>query len=348
MRRPQAAKAGPYHKWMRLDVLEGYWVRFQNAQRQLVLEFSHIEIIADTVDEVERATLQLYADAKALMTQCKTDRQAATVLIHKTPRPSEVRVSTFGGNYTQWAAWRSEFKAKVLDTLLDASDKITLLWGALTKEAASCAGKAERLDALDRMWFKLDKTYDNKYQQVYGHIAKIVNIAPMVQASADKLRAMIDVVDQHMRMLKRFDIQIDHWSPIICVILLSKLDIDTRNQWESKDSLPSMPDLTALFVYLEQRILAIRNVEQNAKRSQQTAVAGGGSVAKHIKGANESKQRFHPYERKEQSDLSAVSTTQTKKEKSNAPDCPQCGNEVQHFLWRCDAFRALPSKAQFN
>lgn len=56
----------------------------------------------------------------------------------------------------------------MLDTQLDASDKISLLLGTLAKEAASCAGRAERLDQMElqRIWNKLEKTYDNKYQQV--------------------------------------------------------------------------------------------------------------------------------------------------------------------------------------
>lgn len=332
----------------RLDVLEGYWTRFQQAQRQLVMEHSDIEVVADTLDDVEQTTLHLYADTKASMNQCKTLLQAITAPQPRTLRPSEIKVSTFSGRYTEWAAWRSEFKAKVLDTPLNASDKITLLLGALTKEAANCAGRAERLDTLelDRIWAKLDKTYDNKYQQVYAHIAKIVNISPMTQPSADKLRAIIDTVDQHLRMLQRFDIQTDHWGPIVCVLLLEKLDVDTRNQWESKDSLPAMPDLNALFTYLEQRILAIRNTEQSAKRVQQSTASI--STTKSGKTGGETKQRFHPYDRKQQPAASGHSISQQNKLKPLAPNCPQCGNDVRHYLWRCDAFRALTSAAQID
>lgn len=336
----------------RLDVLEGYWLRFQNAQCKLVLEHSNIEIIADSVDDAEQCTMLLYADVKASLNQYKAQLQATTAPQLRTLRPSEIKVSSFSGKYTEWAAWRSEFKAKVLDTKLDASDKITLLLGALTKEAANCAGRAEHLDTLelDRIWTKLDKTYDNKYQQVYTHIAKIINIPPMGQASAEKLRCMIDTVDQHLRMLQRFDIQTEHWGPIVCVLLLEKLDVDTRNQWELKDSMPVMPDLKALFAYLEQRVLAIRNTEQSAKRSQQltTSSSYGNSTSKFSETISDAKQRFHPYERKHQPAAVGNTTGRANKSKPNAPDCPQCGNNVRHYLWSCDAFRSLNSNAQFD
>lgn len=63
-----------------------------------------------------------------------------------------------------------------MDTQMDSADKINLLLGALVKEAAACAGRAERLDQLEfeRIWSKLEKTYDIKYQQVRINTVKIV------------------------------------------------------------------------------------------------------------------------------------------------------------------------------
>lgn len=147
------------------------------------MEYAHLPIVSDSLMHEESSTLQLYANVKALLNKGKATVLAAAEPPRRIPRPSEIKVSPFGGSYTEWAAWRSEFQAKVLDTRMDAADKITLLLGALTKEASQCAGRAERLDEveLNRIWAKLDKTYDNTYQQVYAHIAQIINIAIMHQ-----------------------------------------------------------------------------------------------------------------------------------------------------------------------
>lgn len=257
------------HAAVRREILDGYWHRCQEAQRSLLVAYSHIEDITTSMSEIEYQTQALYAAARAKLMQQHSQLPVEQPR-PRAPRASEIKVDTFSGKYTEWAVWRSQFQAKVLNANIDVADKISLLTGALTKEAATCAGRAERLDdvELDRIWSKLDRTYDNRYQQVYAHIAEITGIAQMTHPSADKLRSIIDIVDQHLRMLKRFDIDTDHWSPIVCVLLLGKLDVDTRNQWESKDSLPTMPDLHALFAYLEQRILAIRNVEMSARRIQ--------------------------------------------------------------------------------
>lgn len=182
----------------RSDLLEGYWKRFQDAQRRLMLEFPHAEIVMEEYNAAEQAGVLAYTTAKAALNQLKEVRLAAAPRPPKLPKASDIRLSKFSGLYTDWAGWRAEYQAKVccadrcmqplysrnswyigykqieyhtnqvLDTQLDASDKITLLLSALTKEAAHCAGRAERLDQLelDRIWSKLEKTYDNKYQQV--------------------------------------------------------------------------------------------------------------------------------------------------------------------------------------
>lgn len=336
---------------VQLEILDGYWSRFQDVQRCLMVEYAHIEEVSCTMGEVERDTQSSYVAAKAQLLQQQSQLQIIQQR-PRAPRASEIKIDTFSGKYTEWAAWRSQFKAKVLDANIDVADKISLLTGALTKEAATCAGRAERLDQveLDRIWSKLDRTYDNKYQQVYAHIAEIISIAPMTQPSADKLRSMIDIVDQHLRMLKRFDINTEHWSPLVCVLLLGKLDLDTRNQWESKESLPAMPDLKELFAYLEQRILAIRNIEMSSKRIQNSSAVpnGGGSTKSSSQNSNTKDNRFHPYERKTQPHQPRTNVEARAAAPSNAPECQQCRNGSQHFLWNCDAFKKLQSAAKLS
>lgn len=170
----------------------------------------------------------------------------------------------------------------------------------------------------------------------------------MTTASAERLRSMIDTADEHMRMLRRFNIETDQWSSMVCVILLGKLDATTRNQWETKVDLPEMPDINALFVFLEQRILAIRNVEQSSQQGQRPAVTEERSQpAKTIKAQQANGNRYHPYGR-EQRKSSTPSEADGKNERSRkveqraqSPAFAMCGPDVYHFLWQCDSFRKL-------
>lgn len=181
----------------KLDVVETYWQRFQNAQSQLQMEHADVEVVADSLTQIESQTAELYAVTKAEMCQLKTAIQAAVVPPPRAPRASEVKLSTFRGSYTDWAAWRAEFSTKVLQTAMEPSEQIGLLFASLSGEAATCVSRAERLDKveLDRMWSKLEKTYDNTYQQVYAHISKMIDVPAIGQSSESKLRQMIDIVD---------------------------------------------------------------------------------------------------------------------------------------------------------
>lgn len=118
---------------------------------------------------------------------------------------------------------------------------------------------------------------------------------------------MIDTVDSHIRMLKRFDIDTEAWSPLVCVIILRKLDRETCSQWENKTDLPKIPNIGALFNHMKQRILAIRNMKQGAQRVEPhlppkyqpllPAQVNGNQTRTAKPNAIEQK-RYHPYDRK--------------------------------------------------
>lgn len=123
---------------VQLEILNGYWGRFQEAQRSLLVDVAHIDEISCTINEVERDMQRMYTAAKLKLLH---ERSKLTIqqTKPKAPRVSDIKIPTFSGKYTEWAAWRSQFKAKVLDANIDVADKITLLTTALIKEAATCA-----------------------------------------------------------------------------------------------------------------------------------------------------------------------------------------------------------------
>lgn len=97
----------------RLDLLEGYWSRFQAAQRQLVMEHSANKAIGATLGDFESSTADGYAMAKAEINRLKAIQEAAAPLPQRPPRVSDVKMPKFGGEYTEWCGWSAEFKVKV-------------------------------------------------------------------------------------------------------------------------------------------------------------------------------------------------------------------------------------------
>lgn len=176
----------------------------------------------------------------------------------------------------------------------------------------------------------------------------------MTQPSADKLRAIIDITDEQLRLLKRFDLPTDGWSAFVCVVLLEKLDDETRGLWDAKLDLPEMPNLDALFKHMEQRIFALRNKEESARKYGHVHQASNppssgsfnGKAQKHTKSGGQEQRRHHPYDRKPQ----AADNQSVSKDRSQnmAGECLMCANGVRHFLWKCDSFRALENARQLE
>lgn len=109
-----------------------------------------------------------------------------------------------------------------------------------------------------------------------------------------------------------------------------------------------MPDLKELFTHMEQRILAIRNMEQSARHYGQAS--GKGHTCKSSKTATAEANRYHPYDRERKAathDKAKNSFTRGDgQKKTTAPECQMCGKDIHHFLWQCDAFKRLNSVQQ--
>lgn len=97
----------------RHGLIDGYWHRFQEIQQRLMLEFSHVEVIMHGYNEAEQHAADVYSTTKAELNDLKVARQPVPVVAARIPKASEIRLSKFSGNYTDWAGWRAEFQVKV-------------------------------------------------------------------------------------------------------------------------------------------------------------------------------------------------------------------------------------------
>lgn len=78
-----------------------------------MLEFPHAETVMDEYNAAEQAGALAYTTAKAALNELKEVRRAAAPRPPKLPKASDIRLSKFSGNYTDWAGWHAEYQAKV-------------------------------------------------------------------------------------------------------------------------------------------------------------------------------------------------------------------------------------------
>lgn len=346
---------------MRLSELDGLWARHKDTTSALLafVDLDNAATLAEYDDEnIEVATL--YHEGSKILYK-RLDEIKAARARPKTVKPSEINLPKFGGRYTAWVSWRAQFVSKVKNSQLIAADKIDLLLGALTGEARQCAGETEHRDQrdLDRMWTKLEATYDNKYQIVTEHISKLLDLPVMTTASPDMLRKIVDTVEQELRSLERFDYQTDSWDPLVAVIILRKLDPATIGNWEMDRDPIKPPSLKDVLPFLEKRILAIRNLkvmsqhaaqtishaasERGSQHSGQQSVRHSGQNKRNPFGSKGAKENDESVKRARFSSNSGAKKDSTG---GNPPMCGEC--KMPHFLWHCKTFKGwtLPRRVE--
>lgn len=247
--------------------------------------------------------------------------------------------------------------------MLPADSKIDLLLGSLRGEALQCAGVSERRDQVDfdRMWAKLEATYDNRYQIVTQHVNRLLDLPTLTTPSASLLRLIIDTVEQELRSLQRFGYLTDGWDPLVAVIMLRRLDPTTLSIWEMDRDPVKAPSKDDVIKFIEKRILALRNL-----RAAQAIPVGNALHSHHRDWSHENTRRSHhqkrrhdtqsapasinPFSHKRGSvDHAAMSESKKarvshedkkpyREEGKTPPTCPEC--DKPHFLWFCPIFKS--------
>lgn len=210
------------------DELKRHWAQYQAENGHL------IDALTEVVSQREARVEAIVVARKFSEVQSILDNRYRELPSQQTRVPikqSEIVIPSFDATYT---AWVCKFVNKLLHTSLSADEKIDLLLGSLKGEARQCAGESETRDQVDfdRMWKKLEATYDNRYQIVTQHVNRLLDLPMLTSASASLLRLIIDTVEQELLSLHRFGYLRDGWDPLVTVIMLRKLDPTTLSIWE--------------------------------------------------------------------------------------------------------------------
>lgn len=289
-----------------LETLRVTW-RLYDSVNSFLMEAC---VTGEEIDSLTRQHLQAattYQEIKDII------EVQLSYIAKKTPSFSEIKLMHFDGCLVQWPKFQAAFNSRVLDTALDAGQKIDLLLGALEGQALSAVGQAEKRDheELMRLWGKLEKNYDNKFTQVQTHIKDIMSIPKIKKGDYKAIREMIDKVENHLRLLEKFKSVGDMQSAIWCVMLTEKLDDEIYLDWKS-NSKPMMPDLESLFKYLEIRISAMQERSERV-----TEIRVEPDFTPKIINKNQKSDRFSPY------------TARSNKEPQNK--CEYCAEDAHRF-----------------
>lgn len=278
-------KLSPTYITSKLEVLENNWARFQENHHQLFSRFPEEDLCRTSyvLNEVSEATEENFLMSKCYMkdtlekitvknlvlcdtasSKCKSVSGLASSLVQL----PKISIPHFSGKYEEWTTFRDLFVSLVhKNTALDNVQKLHYLKAHLTCEAEQLIRHTPIASSnYTRCWELLENRYNNKRFLSKSILNRLFNQSALTVESASALKDLLDTSSDCLNALSCLGIPVTTWDIIVIHIVSSKLDRETRKQWElsvssSDRDRNELPTFDQFRNFLENRFRALEFVE---------------------------------------------------------------------------------------
>ena len=143
----------------------------------------------------------------------------------------------FNGSSDKWLQFFDTFNGLIHeDTNLNNIQKFYYLKSCLKDNAEAVISSLEVTNNnYDIAWSILKERFQNDKMIILSHVRALFELPSMQKESYSQLRKMIDEINKNIRVLQSFKQPVDEWSTLLIYLLCSKLDHNTKRQWESEN-----------------------------------------------------------------------------------------------------------------
>ncbi|XP_055714723.1 uncharacterized protein LOC129808837 [Phlebotomus papatasi] len=322
------------------DMSVGAWeprLQFIRGLREdaKVLENAAYELATDDQEfdkEVERFANfeQILLEAEVKISKLKIPAEEKPPMIpgssERGSRLPTISLKTFSGRHEDWNAFFAQFTSMIHNQKdLSAVDKFYYLVSYLSGEAFQVVKELEIVESNYEIALELLKNaYEDKRLIIRKYINQLLNLKPIVTESAAELRALCNVVNQFVSVLKKMGLHIDKWNGILVCLVETKLDKVSRRDWEETISAnKEFPTFEELNTFLTRRSKMLRSLSNStASTPKQT----------------EEKRGSQGFTKRKTLVVSGEDTQVS---------CKLC-NETGHRLRQCEAFQRLGIEERIN
>lgn len=191
-----------------------------------------------------------------------------------TGAPHQIRLPAlelpkFSGNLEEWVSFRDLFITAIHISPLTKVEKFTQLKSLLTGEAARQVRSLVLSDAnYDIAWKSLIDRYENNRELMIALMKRLWSQPVITTATAINIRSLIDTTKECIRSLEVLALPTQHWDALLFGLLFSKLDNGSRELWEQSLPDSSIPPLSKMYEFLEQRARALAASSATTSRQQ--------------------------------------------------------------------------------
>lgn len=246
---------------------------------------------------------------------------------------------SFSGDYADWTSFLDIFSSSVNgNTNLSDAHKLQYLKSSLKGEALSLIQHFSITNAnYAEAWSKLKSRYGKQKQIIQSHIQKFLDQPTISNVSSSNLRQLTNTSDEVVRALKA--INCESRDPWLIHIMLSKIDVETKQLWYQSSVKAESPTLVEFFTFLEERCDALESFHPILLSNKRNAT----SIKSHH--VSTSSTNFNPtsYHKNSSSNKNTVHNNQS----SASIKCIVCSNS--HPLYQCSSFKGwhLNSRREF-
>ncbi|CAK1583275.1 unnamed protein product [Parnassius mnemosyne] len=251
----------------RLDILEEQWTLVTETHRKLSMEGS------DAIFETKYFKEDIFSSIEEIYILYKSDlKDALSLLTPAASLPNEaaknesnvnlpkISIPIFSGMYNEWPTFRDMYVSLIhTNASLDNVQNMHYLKGHLSGEAAQLLRHVPITAAsYQDSWLLLNNRYNNKKYLTNGLLKRFINQPNIGTESCSAIKEMLDLTNDTINGLKNLGINVDTWDVIIIYIISTKLDSESRKQWEAKISaVDELPTLNQMREFLESKFRSL-------------------------------------------------------------------------------------------
>lgn len=185
----------------------------------------------------------------------------------KLPR---INIETFTGDYHKWVTFKSLYENLIHKKVeLSAVEKFHHL-------LSNTGGEAKRLishysitsENYESAWNSLLSRYNNKRALVNNEIKHLMELEKLQNETANKVKCMLDTINECLNSLKNLEIDTTTWSPFLIYIFVQKIPVETNRLWQNTLEDPTaIPSMKSFIAFLENRFRTLENITDASQHS---------------------------------------------------------------------------------
>lgn len=170
-----------------------------------------------------------------------------------------IEVPEFSGDYKDWISFKNMFESLIHNsTELNDLQRMHYLKSCLTGEAERLISQYDVTEESYKPAYDLlTGRFHNEVILVDTHIINILSQPNLITETSDGIKELMDITTENLRALKSLNIDTDTWDPILLLLLVQKLDFDSRHLWEQTLKPKTRPTIKEFLDFLSHRFYAL-------------------------------------------------------------------------------------------